>query len=134
MDTEATIRTIIEAYNAQDLDRVASLLAEDMTYRINAHPECGPYHANCDCKATFFEAVGEILADWQVRSYVLADLIVSGDRGAAQINVEMDSRHAQTSFKSQLALFMTVRDGLVSEIVEYHDTAAAGRSRVGFAA
>lgn len=129
MGTEATIRAVIKAYHKQDLEGVASLVSEHVCYRINAHSECGPYHADCHSREAFFEAVAPIRADWDIKRYELGDLIVSGTRGAAQIDIEMASRHSDDVFVGRLALFLTVKDGQVSEIVEYHDTAAAGTLR-----
>ncbi|MEL7164128.1 MAG: nuclear transport factor 2 family protein [Pseudomonadota bacterium] len=129
MTTEETIRAAVAAYGAQDLERVSALVADDVCYRINAHRETGPYHADCQSRDAFFAAVGTILEDWDVQRYALGDLIVAGDRGAAQIDIEMASRHRDFVFRGRLALFLRVTDGQLSEIVEYHDTAAAGLSR-----
>lgn len=131
MDTEATIRAVVDAYHRQDLDAVSALISDRVCYRINSHPDCGPYHADCNSKDAFFDAVAKILEDWDVRSYQIGDLIVAGNRGAAQIDIEMASRHSDYVFRGRLALFLTVSKGLVTEIVEYHDTAAAGTLRRG---
>ena len=129
MNTETTVRQAIEAYDRQDLDQVAAMLAEDLCYTINARAETGPYIADCHSKSEFFDAVGKILDDWEIGSYKIADLVVSGDRAAAQINILMISRHTGKSIESRLALFMQTRDGKLTRIDEYHDTIAAGSSR-----
>lgn len=130
METETVIRSVVTAYSTGDFDAVSALLADDLRYRINADAATGPYHADCDCKADFFEAVQVILDEWNVVSYTLADLIVSGDRGAAQIAIEMKSRHRTDHiYEGRLALFFRIACGQVAELVEYHDTAAAGMAR-----
>lgn len=133
MDTETTIRKAVEAYHRQDVEAVAALLSEDLTYRINARPETGRYCADCGCKADFFAAIQPILEDWEVAAYTLGDLIVAGDRGAAQIDIEMKSRHREGHlFVGRLALFLKVSAGKITEIVEYHDTATAKTARTGW--
>ncbi len=75
-----------------------------------------------------------ILNDWDVSSYTLADLIMSENRGAAQIDIKMTSLHdPKHVYNGRLALFLTVEDGQVSELQEYHDTAAASTARTGWA-
>ena len=133
MDTETTIRAVVKAYDAKDMDKVASFLADSICYKINSSGHTGPYTADCRSKEAFFVAVQAILDDWDICSYKLADLIVSGNRGAAQIAVEMVSLHdPKHSYAGRLALFLTVENGQVSELHEYHDTAAAGTARTGW--
>lgn len=129
MSTKDTIRQAIEAYDRGDADTVAALLHEDICYTINSDPALGPYHANCHSKAEFFEAVGAIQADWNVDSYKLGDLFVSGNRGAAQIQLQMTSRHSGRTLQSRLALFMTVEGGKLTEIHEYQETANTSTAR-----
>lgn len=132
MDTETTIRSAIEAYDAKDMDRVAELVSDNVCYRINSQAATGPYRADCHDKEAFFAAVGEILADWNIVHYRIADLIVSGNRGAAQIDLRIASLHIDHGFDARLALFLTVEDGQLSEIVEYHDTWAVSTARSGW--
>ena len=131
MTTESIVRQAVEAYDAADMERVAALVAENVHYHINAAPDCGPYVADCQCKADFFGAVGEILADWDIDSYKIADMIVSGDRAAVQIAIEMTSKHTGKQRTAALALFVTVKDGQLSEIIEYHDTKMVATARDG---
>ena len=129
MTTESTVRQAVEAYDAGDLEQVAALIAEDVHYKINSVPDCGPYLADCHCKTDFFDAVGNIRADWEIDSYKIADMIVQGDRAAVQIAIEMTSKHTGTPRSNGLALFLTVRDGQLSEIIEYHDTKLVATAR-----
>ena len=133
MDTESTVRRVIEAYDRQDADAVGALLSDELRYRINARPETGRYCATTEGKADFFAAIQPILDDWEVASYKLGDLIVSGERAAAQVDLTLRSRHrADHVFVGNLALFLTVVEGKITEIVEYHDTASAKTARTGW--
>lgn len=124
MDTEATIRAAVEAYSTGDEAGLDALLSDDLRYTINAQPEIGPFCADCDCKAEFYEAVGRILKDWEIGHYRIIDLIVSGDRGAAQIAHTATCRATGRQMDARIALFLTVKGGKLTEIHEYHDTAA----------
>lgn len=127
MTTEETIRSAIDAYDRHDIDAVNALIHDDVTYMINAHD--GPYRANCASRDEFWEAVHEILSDWDIASYKMSNLIVSGDQGAAEIDIEMKSRHTGHHMPARLALFLRVKDGQLTEIREYHDTLAVSTSR-----
>lgn len=129
MTTEEVIRKAIQSYNSGDGDAVSSLLDDDIRYCIHADPETGPYRADCRGKSAFWEAVGRIQADWNIDEYRLTDLIASGERAATQISVTITSRHTGATRTTGLALFWTVKDGHIVELHEYHDTAAAARSR-----
>ncbi len=132
MDTEQTIRTIIAAYDAGQLDRVAELMSDQLCYKINARPESGPYVADCHDKDASLKAIGAIRDDWNIDSFKLADLIVAGNRGAAQIDVTASSRHMDHTVNSNLALFFSVENGLVTHLIEYHDTKAVSTARSGW--
>ena len=127
MTTEETIRAAVEAYDAGDQNTVDALIDDNVTYRINSHD--GPYRADCRSKDEFWEAVGAILADWDIQSYKIHDLIVSGNKGAAQIRIEMISRHTGRPVQTGLALFLEVANDRLTEIHEYHDTRAIGMSQ-----
>ena len=129
MTTEEVVRKAIEAYHNGDADAVSGFIHADIRYCIHADTETGPYHADCLGLEAFWQAVGKIQADWVIDSYQLADLIVNGDRAATQIDLAITSRHTGTPRKSELALFWTIKNGQVVELHEYHDTAAAARSR-----
>lgn len=131
MTTEETIRAAVEAYDRGNSDRVAELVSSDVCYTINSHPDLGPYRADCRTRAEFFDAVSKIQADWNIDSYKIDDLIVNGNRGAAQIALTITSKHTGRSMDTRLALFLTVKDGQLSAIHEYHDTANAATARVG---
>ncbi|WP_420332599.1 nuclear transport factor 2 family protein [Roseibium sp.] len=129
MTTEEVVRNAIECYNRGDAETVSSLLHDDIRYCIHADAETGPYQADCAGIGAFWQAIERIQADWQIDEYRLTDIIVSGDRAAAQIGVKMTSRYTGVSRETELALFFTVKDDRIVELHEYHDTAAAARAR-----
>ena len=129
MTTEEVIRKAVECYNRGDAETVSALLHDDIRYCIHADPETGPYQADCAGIGAFWKAIERIQADWQIDEYRLTDIIVSGERAAAQIGVKMTSRYTGVSRETELALFFTVKDGRIVELHEYHDTAAAARAR-----
>ena len=126
MDTEGTIRAAVAAFSEGDDAEFDALLSDDLHYSINAQPGVGPFCAEVDCKPAFYEAMGRILAEWEIRDYRIIDLIVSGNRGAAQIAYTALRHSGEAQFEARLALFLTVEDGKLTEIHEYHDTAALG--------
>ena len=129
MTTEQIIRDAVFAYASQDIDRVLACLTDDIVYTIEASEPLGPYRANCADKEGFVQVIGQIVGDYVVEKFELADILVDGDRAATRIDVTLRNRITGTLVVGQNAIFWTVRDGLVSEVREFHDTAqlAAGR-------
>ena len=129
MKTEDVIQAAVKAYDEGDGERVSTLIADAIHYQIHGAEGFGCYRCDTHDAPSFWDAVSKIQADWEIKSYRLVDLICEGERGAAQIAIEMTSRHTGKHVSSGLALFLTVRNGQIVELHEYHDTAAAGSSR-----
>ncbi|WP_428514266.1 nuclear transport factor 2 family protein [Roseovarius sp.] len=127
MQTQDVIEKAVEAYAGGDTAALDALLAEDLRYRINGQPDCGKFTCDVSGKAAFYNTVGEILARWEITGYRMVDLIVSGERAAAQVAHGATHKGTGRQFDTRLALFFAVRDGQITEIVEYHDTAALAR-------
>lgn len=118
MSTEDVVLKAIECSNRGDADTVSALLHDDIKSCIHADAETGPYHTDCAGKGAFWKAIERIQADWKIEDYRLTDIIVSGDRAAAQIGVKMTSRRTGASRETDLALFFTVKDDRVVELHE----------------
>ncbi|KRS13537.1 hypothetical protein XM53_06715 [Roseovarius atlanticus] len=127
MQTQDVIEQAVEAYAGGDAAALDALLTEDLRYRINGQPDCGKYTRDVAGKAAFYDAVGEILAWWEITGYRIVDLIVSGERAAAQVAHHAMHKETGRQFDTKLALFFAVKDGQITEIAEYHDTAALAR-------
>lgn len=122
MSTEDTVRNIVRAYNDRDLDAVLALCHDDVHYHQNTRAECAPYRRDCRGKEAMVEALGEIAEHWEFRHFEIADLVVSGDCAASQNRIGLIRKSTGEEVDTMSALFWTVRDGRVAEIVEYYDT------------
>lgn len=129
MTTEQIVRDAVAAYASQDMERVLACMTDDIVYTIEASAAHGPYCAACNGKEEFVGVIGQIVGDYAVEKFELADIIVDGNRAATRVNATLRNRNTDTLVVGQSAIFWTVRDGLVSEVREFHDTAqlAAGR-------
>ncbi len=129
MQTEDIIRRAVTAYNEGDEEGLDPLLSDGLRYRVNGQPDSGRFHCDVVGKPDFYDAVGRILDIWEVADYRIVDLIVSGDRGAAQIACSATHKGTRRHFDTRLALFFTVGGGRITGIEEYHDTAAMAQDR-----
>jgi len=127
METETVIRNAVDAYDQGKQDVLDALLSDDICYRIVSQPDTGPFVCDAAGKTAFYETVGAILSQWTITDYRIVDLIVSGGRAAAQITHCATHRVTGRKFDARIALFFRVEDGRITEIVEYHDTAALAR-------
>ena len=91
MQTQEVIEKAVEAYAGGDTAALDALLDEDLRYRINGQPDCGKFTCDVTGKAAFYDAVGGILARWEITGYQIVDLIVSGERAAAQVAQRLDA-------------------------------------------
>ncbi|MGK7654664.1 nuclear transport factor 2 family protein [Roseovarius sp. B08] len=127
MRTEEIIEKAVTAYSSGDTGALDAFLADNLCYWINGQPECGKFTCDVTGKPAFSDAVGAILERWDISDYRIVDLIVSGDLAAAQVAHGATHKQTGRQFDTRLALFFAVRDGQITEIVEYHDTAAFAR-------
>ena len=129
MTNEELIRTMITAYGKGDLDTVLEHCSDDVGYCVQASQETGPYAIDCKGKEAFVDALQQYGNDWEIQSFELVDLIVSGDKGACRCDLRFKSRKTDKVMSSQNALFRTIKDRLVTHIHEFHDTATISALR-----
>jgi ketosteroid isomerase-like protein len=129
MDTETVIRKAVAAYAASDIETVLGLCTDDIHYCIQSTPECGPYCADCRGKAAFVDALSKYVEDWTFGAFELEDLILSGNRAATRQRVDFINRRTGAQLQTLNALFWTVEDGKITEILEFQDTATIAAAR-----
>jgi ketosteroid isomerase-like protein len=134
MTTEETIRAAIGAWTAGDLDAALDLCAEDAGYRIVAVPDLGAFQADCHDRDEFRATLVALLSEFEMLRYDLVEVIASGERAATRVDLRMRHRQTGRMVDTQLAGFWTVRDGKITSLDEWHDTAQVAQARAVAAA
>ncbi|MEL6234403.1 MAG: nuclear transport factor 2 family protein [Pseudomonadota bacterium] len=124
MNSEDVVRGVIESYKSRDLNDVLSRFSEDVHYSMNAVPGAADYAIDTRSKAEMAQMLTRISEEWTIEAYEITDLIAQADRVATQSRIQYRRRGTERVVTSMLAHFWAVKDGLVTEIVEYHDTLA----------
>ncbi|OUS36588.1 hypothetical protein A9Q94_08890 [Rhodobacterales bacterium 56_14_T64] len=124
MTNEELVRTLITAYGNGDLDTLLKHCCEDIHYSVQARPETAPYAIACNCKNDFIGALQQYGADWEFQRFELIDIIASGDKAACRCAIQSKHRKTGAVLSSQSALFLTIKDSMVTHIYEFHDTDA----------
>ncbi len=117
------VENLYKAYAAGDIEGALSYCADDVCFSWVADPELMPYGGGCNCKADFLERLMGLHKDYEYHSYRPLEVFGAGERVAAQIEIELTRRDNGKRFKMLCADFWTVRNGVVTEMVEYYDTA-----------
>lgn len=111
------------AYARGDYDTFLSLLADDVAYALYLDPADLPFAGETHGKGPFMERVAEMHAAYE---YVLFRPFKFRGRGSTVHNqVEFIYRHKASGhvLDGRFRCVVTVRDGLISRIEEYHDAA-----------
>ena len=125
METREVITEVYDRYSRGDLARTLELVDDNICYRWVAHGDHAQFSGTCDCRDTMMARLEELLGVWQPEKFEPTDLLVDGDRAASRVRIRYHARANGNVLESELAHFWTVRDGKVTELVEFYDTAHA---------
>ena len=123
MTTENVIRAALEAYARGDLDGALSHCAEDMCFKTQAAPGNGGWEVDCHSLAEFRAALLDLSGEFEFEHYGLVEIIVSGERAATRQDVRARHRETGHPLNTQISGFWTVRDGKITNLQEFADTA-----------
>ena len=68
--TRAAVKTLYEAYAARDLDRVASVIYDDIEWIIHGPVQVFPFQGPRRGKAQVLDVLGAIAKDYELERYV----------------------------------------------------------------
>jgi len=120
---KAVARAWIEAYVAEDTDRIRTLMKSDARWVHNG---------SIDISGTY-EGIDSIVDDFVKGAYPLFvpgtlrididQILAEGDRVAMEFSATGVSKATGKTYHNPYGLFLTFRDGLIAEAREYVDTA-----------
>lgn len=123
-DTETVVRAVYDAWRVKDIEAVAARFAGDACFDIHISASVHPLGGPCHGKGEVLARLEKIIEGFDFLSYVVPDLIVSGERAAAQPHIRYLHKASGERLESTLAHFWLVRGGLVVRLDEYHDMGA----------
>ena len=123
MDITQAVTQMYRDYESRNLQNVLDALPEDFCFEWPFDPNTARYSGICHNKGELLEQLKILDGYFQFHSYRATNILVDGDRAAAQLEVDITSRATGRRFSATIAHFWSFKDGIPSRLVEYMDTA-----------
>jgi ketosteroid isomerase-like protein len=123
MDLQQTVAQLYRDYESRNLSRVIDALPDDFCFEWPFDPATARYSGTCHSKAELLEQLKDIAENFQFNAYRATDILVDGDRAAAQLELDLTSVKTGRRFSTRIAHFWQFKDGIPVHLVEYTDTA-----------
>jgi ketosteroid isomerase-like protein len=123
MDVKDTIVQLYRDYENRKLENVLNALPPDFCFEWPFDPRTARYSGICRSKDELLAELADLAANFQFNEYRATDIVVEGDRAAAQIQLDLTSVKTGRRFPARIAHFWSFRNGVPVHLVEYMDTA-----------
>ena len=123
MDIRQTITQLYRDYESRNLNNILASLPDDFCFEWPFDPSTARYAGICHSKAELLEQLNAIAENFQFDAYRATNILVDGDRAAAQLQVDLTSVKTGRRFSTTIAHFWSFENGIPVRLVEYTDTA-----------
>jgi ketosteroid isomerase-like protein len=127
MDVRQTITQLYRDYENRDLEKILAALPDDFVFEWPHDPSTNRYAGICRSKDELVQHLTDIGANFQFNAYRATNILVDGDRAAAQLQVDLTSAATGRRFSVTIAHFWSFMDGIPVHLVEYMDTGLMAR-------
>jgi ketosteroid isomerase-like protein len=127
MDTTETITQLYRDYESRDFAKVMNGLPDDFSFEWPVDQTTARFSGVHPSKAALLTQLNELADSFHFDRYHATNILVDGDRAAAQVQVDLRSKKTGRSFSATIAHFWWFRDGIPVRLVEYVDTALIAR-------
>src|SRR6266850_343684 len=118
--SEAAVRPIVEAFYrasaARDIERIASLIADDVDWLVQGPIDVFPFLGQRRGKAAVLEGYREVARRLEITNYQIEALLVDGARAAALIRISAIVRATGKVMSIRTAQFSRFRDRKLAEM------------------
>ena len=128
-DTRQAIMQLYRDYENRDLEKILAALPDDFVFEWPHDPSTNAYTdaGICRSKGELVQHLEAIGRNFQFNAYHATNILVDGDRAAAQLQVDVTSVATGRRFSATIAHFWSFEDGIPVRLVEYMDTALMAR-------
>ena len=123
MDVRQAVTELYRHYENRDFDKVLDGLPDNFCFEWASDPSTARYGGICHTKAELLKQLGDIAENFEFHSYRPTEILVDGDRAAAQLQLDLTSAKTHQRFSARIAHFWSFEDGIPVHLVEYMDTA-----------
>jgi ketosteroid isomerase-like protein len=123
MDIRETITQLYKDYESRNLTAVLNGLPDGFSFEWPFDPNTARYAGTCHSKAELLAQLNDVATSFQFNKYHATNILVDGDRAAAQVELDLTSLKTGRTFSATIAHFWWFEDGIPVRLVEYGDTA-----------
>jgi len=127
MDIRQTITQLYRDYENRDLEKILAALPDDFVFEWPHDPSTARYAGLCRNKGELVQHLTDVAASFQFNAYHATNILVDGNRAAAQLQLDLTSVATGRRFTATIAHFWSFEDGIPVHLVEYTDTALVAR-------
>ena len=122
MDIRETITQLYRDYESRNLNAVLNGLPDHFRFEWPFDPNTARYTGS-HSKAELLKQLNAVAVSFQFNRYHATNILVDGDRAAAQLQLDLTSSRTGRRFPATIAHFWSFKDGIPVHLVEYMDTA-----------
>jgi len=122
MDIRETITQLYRDYESRNLNAVLNGLPDHFRFEWPFDPNTARYTGS-HSKAELLKQLNAVAVSFQFNRYHATNILVDGDRAAAQVELDLTSLKTGRTFSATIAHFWWFEDGIPVRLVEYGDTA-----------
>src|SRR5690349_5630777 len=123
MDVRQTVTQLYRYYESRDMEKVLNGLPDNFCFEWASDPRTARYAGICHNKGELLTRLQDIAAHFEFHSYRATNILVDGDRAAAQLDLDLTSLKTRERFPMTIAHFWRFENGVPVHLVEYTDTA-----------
>ena len=123
MSISETIEQLYRDYENRNLEGIFAAIPDDFCFEWPFDPKLTRYNGMCNCKEDLLTKLEDMANNFKFNSYAATNIIVEGDKAAAQVELNLTSKKTGETFDATIAHFWTFEDEKPISLVEYMDTA-----------
>ena len=123
MNIEQKVAQIYLDYKNRNLTGALDKLPDDFCFEWPFDSKFARYAGVCKNKKEFLSQLEELAVHFEFNNYSASNIIVEGNRAAAQVDLNMTSKKTGDRFDATIAHFWTFENNEPVRLVEYMDTA-----------
>jgi len=117
------VADIFKAYADRNIEGVLERCSDDVCFHWRAQPEHLAFAGTCQSKSEFLNRLQKLDENFVFQNYSPAMILADGNHVASLADITIERKSDGTSLSLQAGQFWTIRDGKVTDLIEFYDTA-----------
>lgn len=131
--TRETVKELYDAYGRGDVERLTTLLYEDIDWVIYGPIEIFSFAGSRHGRTSVLRVIGEIAEAYSLEDYTTEVVVVEGDRAAVMSDVSFKQLATGRTIRFRVANFLRIQNGQLIEFREFSDSFDLVEQAIGHA-